>query len=307
MSRRGDLAAYAGFGAALAAVRVLPRPLALAAGAVLGRAARTAGMRRGVTDANLALAFPALGAGEREALARRVFAHFGRMAVDSLRLSVRGPSAVVPYVTGGECVRLLEERLPRGKGAIVLTGHIGNWELAGAYVAARGFPLAAVVKPPSNPYVARHAEAVRRRLGIETIPMPEARAGVAAALARNMVVARVADQGALRSTTWSPFFGQPTRTPVGPGLFAARTGAPVLFGSLVAQPGGGYRLEGEVLAESVELEAGEAIQWVADRFRSRLEALVRRYPDQYLWTHRLWKALPPAAAGAGAPPAPAAR
>jgi len=303
MRRRGDLAVYLGLRAALAAVRVLPRPVALAAGALLGRAARAAGMRRRVTDANLALAFPALSRSEREALAGRIFAHFGRMAVDSLRLSATGPVAVVPHVTGGECVRLLEERLPRGKGVIVLTGHIGNWELAGAYLAARGFTVAAVVKPPSNPHVARHAEAVRRRLGIETIPMPEARAGVAAALAENKVVGLVADQGAIRSTTWSPFFGRRTKTPAGPGLFASRTGAPVLFGALVAQPGGGYRLEGEVLAETVEMETGEAIQWVADRYRERLEALVRRFPDQYLWTHRLWKEAAPAAL----PPAPAAR
>jgi KDO2-lipid IV(A) lauroyltransferase len=287
--RRSDYAVYLMMRAALAGAAVMPRAVALACGAALARAARAMGMRRAVTDANLGVAFPELDPRARAQLARRVYAHFGRMAVDSLRLSARGPSAVVPHVSGGDCVRLIEERLPRGRGIIVLTGHLGNWELAGAYVAARGYRLAAVVKPPSNPWVARHADSVRRSLGIETIPMPEARTGVARALAENRVVALVADQGAVRSTVFAPFFGRPTRTPVGPGLFAARTGAPILFGALVAQPGGGYRLEGEVLAESVEGDADAVIQDVAERFRERLEALVRRYPDQYLWTHRLWK------------------
>ncbi len=300
MKRRSDLPAYLALRAALAAAAVLPRPLALTSGAAFGRAARALGLRRNVTDANLTLAFPELPDGARDTLARAVYAHFGRMAVDSLRLSAKGPSALVPHVRGGECVRLIEERLPRGKGVIVLTGHIGNWELAGAYVASCGYRLAAVVKPPSNPHVARHAESVRRRLGIETIPMPEARSGVAAALAANRVVALVADQGAIRSTTWVPFFGRPTRTPAGPGLFATRTGAPVLFGALVAQPDGAYRLEGEVLVEEETGDPADAARHVAERFRARLEAMVRRYPDQYLWTHRLWKEQLPA-------PAPAAR
>jgi KDO2-lipid IV(A) lauroyltransferase len=282
--------------AALAGAALLPRPLALAGGAALGRAARDLlGLRRRVTDDNLARAFPDLSPLERDRLARRVYAHFGRMAVDSLRLSALGPRALVPHVVGGDCVRLLEERLPRGRGVIVLTGHIGNWELAGAYVAARGFPVAAVVKPPANRYVAAHAERVRRRLGIETIPLPEARVGVPEALRAGKAVALVADQGALRSDVWSPFFGQPTKTPPGPGLFAARSGAPVLFGALVAR-GRAYELMGEVVEEEVAGGADEAVQHIADAFRARLEALVRRFPDQYLWTHRLWKHQPAPAA-----------
>jgi KDO2-lipid IV(A) lauroyltransferase len=194
-------------------------------------------------------------------------------------------------------VQLVRERLPRGKGVIILTGHVGNWELAGAYLAAVGFPLAAVVKPPSNRYIAGHTERSRRQLGIETIAMPDARTGVMAALRHGRAVALVADQGALRSTTWAPFFGQPTRTPAGPGLFAARSGAPVLFGALVAQPDGGYHLHGEVIEEEVTGDAHEATERVARKYRAALEALVRRVPEQYLWTHRLWKWKDPAPTG----------
>jgi len=211
------------------------------------------------------------------------------MAVDSLRLSAVGPAAVAPLVTGGDCVQLVRDRLPRGKGVIILTGHVGNWELAGAYLAAVGFPLAAVVKPPSNRYIAAHAEQVRRRLGIESISLAEARSGVMAALRQGRAVALVADQGALRSATWAPFFGHLTRTPAGPGLFAARSGAPVLFGALVAQPDGGYHLNGEVIEEEVTGDAGEATERIARKYRAALEALVRQVPEQYLWTHRLWK------------------
>lgn len=299
MKRSSDYPAYLAMRGVLAALRIVPRRLALGAGGLLGQAARASGMRRTVTDENLAKAFPGLGLAERDDLARRVYRHFGRMTVDSLRLSAVGPRAVEPLVSGGDCVQLVRERLPRGKGVIILTGHVGNWELAGAYLAAVGLPLAGVIKPPSNPYVAAHTERVRQRLGIETIQMPEARTRVMEALQQGRAVALVADQGAMRSTTWVPFFGQPTRTPAGPGLFAVRSGAPVLFGALVARPDGGYHLNIEVLEEEVTGDVGAAIEHVARKYRERLEALVRRVPEQYLWTHRLWK-------WQETPPAPAA-
>lgn len=297
MKRRGDYLVYLAMRAALAVVRLLPRPLALAAGGLLGGGARLLGLRRAVTDDNLARAFPELGAAGRTALARGVFRHFGRMAVDSLRLS-SDPRGLVPLVRGAEAAELIRARLKPGRGVIILTGHIGNWELAGGYIAALGIPLAAVVKPPSNSYVAAHTESVRRALGMETIPMPRARSGVLDALRQGKAVALVADQGALRSETWVPFFGQPTMTPAGPGLFAARSGAPVVFGILVAE-GSGYRLEVEVLDDAVTGDARAAIEHIAVRYRQLLEGAVRRFPDQYLWTHRLWKRPPP--------PVPAAR
>ena len=303
MKRASDYPVYLALRAALATVRIVPRPLALVVGGLFGQAARAAGLRRRVTDENLARAMPDLSEAERDDLARRVFRHFGRMAVDSLRLSAVGPRAVAPLVTGGECVQLIRERLPRGKGVIILTGHVGNWELAGAYMAAVGLPLAAVVKPPANRYIAEHTERTRQKLGIETIPLPQAKTAVLEALRRNRVVALVADQGALRSTTWVPFFGQPTRTPSGPGYFAAKSGAPVFFGALVATADGGYRLEGDVLEEEVSDAPDVAIERVAAAYRRRLERLVRQVPEQYLWTHRLWKQQPPA----GLPPAPGGR
>jgi KDO2-lipid IV(A) lauroyltransferase len=274
---------------------VLPRPLALRAGAAVGALAHAAGMRRKVTEDNLAVAFPELAPAERAALARRVYTHFGRMAVDSLRLSASGPSALVPHVHGGEIVRIVGEALAKGRGAIILTGHLGNWELAGAYLAATGFPLAAVVKAPSNPFIARQTARVREGLGIESVDMPDAKTVIPQALRRNRAVALVADQGALRSNIWAPFFGRPTKTPAGPGLFAVRSGAPVLFGALVAAPGDRYELMGEVLVERATGEAEEVGQVIAERYRARLEALVRRFPEQYLWTHRLWKQQPPPA------------
>jgi KDO2-lipid IV(A) lauroyltransferase len=300
MRRRSDYPAYLALRLLLAIALVLPRSAARGLGAMLGGLARALGMRRRVTEDNLAIAFPQLAPNERAKLAREVYAHFGRMTVDSMRLSAEGPDALVPLVRESGGIALFEALLKRGKGALVLTGHIGNWELAGSYLAARGLEVAAVVKPPSNPYVARQAEKARHRLGMQTIALPEARSGVAAALAQNKVVALVADQGALRSATWAPFFGKLTRMPSGPGLFAALSGAPVVFGAFIALPDGGYELFVELLEEGAVGDLRETSQRIAAAYLTRLEAAVRRAPEQYLWTHRLWRGEPPAEVAASA-------
>lgn len=297
--RRSDLALYAALRGALALVRAAPEPVALGAAAALGRIARDVlGLRRAVADQNLALAFPTLPARERRALARRMYAHFGRVAAETLRFSAARARLALPRVRAEAAVQLHRALLARGRGLIVLTGHLGNWELASAWLASLGQPVAAVVKPPSNRWLARYIDQARRRMGIEPIPMPEARAGVLAALRDNKVVALVADQGPIHGSTWAPFFGRPTKTPEGPGLFAARSGAPVLFGAMVAEPDGGYRVEADLIEDAARGETREVIQRIAERFRERLEAAVRRAPDQYLWTHRLWRRRPPPGWGA---------
>jgi len=292
--RRSDYPAFLALRALVAAVSPWPRPAALAAGAALGRLARDVfHLRRDVADDNLAAAFPALAPAARAELARRMYAHFGRVAADSLRLTAGGNAGVLPFVRTVEGESLLRSLAERGRGVIMLAGHHGNWEAAAAWGAAIGLPVAAVVKPPSNPWVADYIERQRRRMGIETIPMPAARAEVPRALAAGKVVGLVADQGAMRSSTWVPFFGRPTQTPEGPGFFAARTGAPVAFGGFVAEADGRYRGHVELIEESPRGEPPELVLRIATLYRQRLEAAVRLAPEQYLWTHRLWARRPP--------------
>lgn len=279
----------------LSAARLLPRPVARGLGATLGRLARDPfALRRAVADQNLAVAFPELAPKDRAALGRRMFAHFGRTAADTLHFAGSGPASLLPLVDGtAAAAALLSDLLARGRGLIVLTGHLGNWELGGAWMAGQAARPAAVVKPPSSRLAARLAEAMRRALGVEPIPMPESRTGVLAALREGRPVALVADQSPIHGSTWVPFFGRPTKTPEGPGLFAARSGAPVAFAAFLATPGGRFRVVTEIIDEEPTGDVRALIVRIATRFRARLEAEVRRAPEQYLWTHRLWRRQPP--------------
>ena len=293
MRRPTDLPSYLLLRMVVGAVGPLPRARALALGARLGRWARSPlGLRRAVADENLARAFPDLELAERERIAVGVFEHFGRMTVESLRVAATAGREVIPLVDVGDALAVIQDLLGRGKGLLALTGHFGNWEVAAAYLAAHGMPVTAVWKPQANPYVARYLDGLRRRLGVDAIPMPEARSGVRTALEAGKLVALVADQAPLRGSTWVPFFGRPTKTFEGPGHFAAQTGAPVVFGG-VLEDGARYRAFVEVIDEAPSGGPEVLVPRIATLYRARLEARVRAAPEQYLWTHRLWKFPPP--------------
>lgn len=290
MRRRSDLPAYLALRAVVAPLLALPRGAALAAGAALGRLARRPlGLRRAVAEQNLAIAFPELPPAARDAICVGMYEHFGRLAVDGLRSATNGGREVVPLVHADREVALLKDLLGRGRGLLALTGHLGNWEAGIPYLAQHGMPVTAVWKPQANPYVARYLDGLRRRLGFEAIPMPEARVAVPAALRAGRFVAMVADQAPIRGDIRVPFFGRPTRTFAGPGYFAAQTGAPVVVGAIFSDGDGGYRVAAEVLDEAPHGDQDEVVVRIATLYRAKLEALIRTAPEQYLWTHRLWR------------------
>lgn len=165
MRRRTDLVAYLALRAAIGAMRPLPRGLALRLGTAAGRFTRSPlGLRRAVAEGNLARAFPDLPQAARDTICRGVFEHFGRMTVESLRVAATGGREVLPLVRAGDVPALVRDLLGRGRGLLVLTGHIGNWEVAAAFMAALGLPVTAVWKPQANPCVAGYLDGLGRRL-----------------------------------------------------------------------------------------------------------------------------------------------
>jgi KDO2-lipid IV(A) lauroyltransferase len=205
----------------------------------------------------------------------------------------------------------LEGALAEGNGCILVTGHYGNWEIAAATVASRGVPIAAIVRRQGNRLVDERLDQLRRRLGVETIYQGEAPSRVPRVLRGNGVVGIVGDQDARRAGIFVPFFGRPASTHRGPALFALRLGAPVFACVARRLPEAGVRYE--VAGERVpvprtgDLEAD--VRALTALLAARLEAQVRRAPEQYFWFHRRWKTQPraePAANERGTGGAPGA-
>ena len=180
-------------------------------------------------------------------------------------------------------------------GALALTGHLGNWELGGAALAARGVAVDAIVKGMANRAFERELFATRERLGVSVVEMPDAPWHTLRSLRGGRVVAIAGDQNAHRNGVFVPFFGRPAATARGPATFAIRTGAPAFVCFAVREPGRAqrYTLTFERLPYEVtgDLEADVAAFTAA--YIARVEAAVREHPEQYFWHHKRWKTRPP--------------
>ena len=276
------------------AVSLLPERAADGFGASIGRALHGLGIRRETVDENLGIAFPDQTDEWRAKVRVAAYEHLGREAAAMLRLSKLDAQAVVNRtVTHGWDE--LHEALSIGRGVILVTGHYGNWEIAAASVAARGVPIAAIVRRQGNRLVDERLQELRRNLGVETIYQGQAPARVPRILRANGVVGIVGDQDARKSGVFTPFFDRPASTHRGPALFALRLNAPVF--SCIARRLPGNDVRYEVRGRRVDVartgNLDEDVRALLTELSKRLEEEVRRAPEQYFWFHRRWKTRPP--------------
>ena len=292
-----DALVYVGVRLAEAMVRSSPPERSEALARALARAYyRVSGERRATTLENLRIAFGgSLSEAERERLAVRTFEHTfvllsevfwrPRLAPGSKGLRRLG------VVHGDE--EEAREDLRAGRGAVCLTGHVGNWELAAAFLRSERVPFAAVARPFPNPFVDAHLASLRG--GAERIIEKRgAVRDVVAAIRRGAWVGVLADQNAGRRGVFVPFFGLPASSYRFAATLAARHGFPVYFAAAIRR-GGRFRYEYRIhrWRPPAGLSRHETERHILEAYSARLESWVREVPEQYLWLHRRWKTRPP--------------
>jgi KDO2-lipid IV(A) lauroyltransferase len=255
---------------------------------------RPLGIRRGVVERQIAAAFPGLDDANVKRIALAAYEHLGRTSIEAALLARLGRDAVLDLFEGVDEWRLVEEGLSHGRGLILVTGHLGNWELGGAYIAARGIPVDAIARRMSNPLFDRYLTETRSRIGMVVVHDADAVRRTPRSLRENRAVAFLSDQGVMGlASTFVPFFGRPAKTPRGPAVFALRLGVPVVFGTAVRQPSGKYRLVFESIPVEDTGDRDRDVDAIVARYTATLERWVRRYPEQYFWHHRRWRRQPP--------------
>jgi len=286
---------YLAYRSLLGALRVIPEPVALRIGEGLGWfAGMVLGIRRRVVEEHLGHAFPEKDRTWRRKVLRASFRHLGRESVATFLLGTMSPQEIIRR-TRVEGLEALEEALAEGKGVVLVAGHLGNWEVGGAALAARGVPMDAVAQKQRNPLF--HADVTRNRekLGMRVILRGQAPKEVLRSLRRGRVVGIVADQNAKRSEIFVDFFGRRAATARGAAVFALRTGSPIFVGSVRRLPGASARYQVNLLP--VEYQGTGDPEEDAHRLTQLhtwfLEREIRRAPEQYFWQHRRWKTRPP--------------
>lgn len=285
---------YLGFRVASLLARALPERAAVGFGALLGEVAyRLVRIRREEVERHLALAFPDWPPGWRQRVARESYCHLGREGVAVLRLAAPGAKDALARapIAGYE---VFERAVGGGRGAMVLSGHLGNWEVGAAALAARGVPLDVVVRGQGNPLFDRELRCTRERLGMQVIDQRAAAREVVRSLRAGRVVAMVGDQDAGRRGLFVDFFGMPASTARGPALLALRAGAPVFLGVALRAPAGPVPYDLRLVPLEVERTGvrDEDVRRLTEAYTRGLEALVREAPGQYFWHHRRWKSRP---------------
>ena len=283
--------------ALIAGVRAFPWRASLGFGAALGDTVRRIGLRRRVAMDNLSRAFPEWSEEQREAVLRENYREVGRVAAEYPRLAElagRADDSVVAEAHGVEHLMAL-----RGRSILFLTGHLGNFELLGAWT-ARIHALDFVARPLSNPGVEAIITRERARAGVGLIPAD--RTGVRRiyeALRENRWVAMLADQDGGRNGVFVPFLGRPASTAIGPARISIATGAPIVTAHGFRRADGRHGVIFDPPLVAPDPRAPDAAERLTAMHVTRLEQWVRERPASWFWLHRRWKTQPPAAAGEG--------
>ena len=279
----------------VAALRALPWETAGRIGAQLGALGyRPFGIRKHVVERQIAGAFPEWPPGKVKRVALASYRHLGRSAIETALLDSLGKDGLLGLVESVEGWHHVEQVMSKGLGAILVTGHIGNWELAGAYVAARGIPIDVIAREMANPIFDRYLNSTREGIGMVVVKDTDAVKRTPRSLRAGRAVAFVADQGVMGlASTFVPFFGRPAKTPRGAAVFALRFNVPVLFVVALRKPNGKYRIVVEPIEEKQTGDREQDVDAIVAGFTRKLEKWVRVVPEQYFWQHRRWRRQPP--------------
>jgi Kdo2-lipid IVA lauroyltransferase/acyltransferase len=279
----------------VSSVRLLPRRGARAVGAAIGAIAfRALGRLRRVGIRNLELAFPEMTTQDRDATLRSEYRNLGLLLAEFCKMPGYTGEAASRFI----CYEGLENYLAardRGKGVLVLTGHLGAWELSSFYHSLMGMPMGMVIRRLDNPLVDAFVNRIRCLHGNRVIHKDDFARGLIASMRAGETVGILMDTNMTPPQgVFVPFFGVLACTASGMARIAAKTEAAVVPGFLLWEESE-HRYVLHFGEELPVIRTGDAEQdELANTasFTAAIERYIRQYPEQWLWLHRRWKTRP---------------
>lgn len=215
--------------------------------------------------------------------------NFAKYLADFFRFKKIDSEYIKKYIRI-ENIHYLDEALAKGKGAIALTAHLGNWELGGAVIALLGYPFYAVARPHKNKQVDNFFNFQRATKGLRVIPLGKAVRASLNALKENKIVALVGDRDFTQQGVVMGFFGKPTRLPAGAAAFSLKTGAPIVPGFMVRNKDDTFTLTMERPVEfSPSGDRDRDLAELIKRCKTIIEDYIRRYPEQWYMFRQFWE------------------
>ena len=272
--------------------RALPRGIGLALFGGMGVLAYYLLPRaRRVAWTNLRFVFgDDLPARELRGIARTSFASMGMFAFDVARIPIQTRESIsrIVRVTGRSH---LDKALKKGDGVIALTGHIGNWEMMGAYFAMMGYPINVVATALRDDKLNDVIIEIREGSGMRVLERRKGTMGAMRCLKRGEVLGVLIDQDTSVQSVEVDFLGNRAKTAVGPVRLSAKTGATILPAAMLMTDDGKYHVE---IKEPIRV-VGKARTVLDDvkKCSAAVEDFILKQPTQWVWMHKRWKSVRP--------------
>lgn len=284
----------------LGSLALLPRNARVAAGRSFARIARRFLKRlysRGLK--NLGFAYPNSDEAWRIRIMNGLFDHYGMMLGEAAgfdRLSKQDLANLIDLKVDEKPLGEYLKEKANGRGVLLVTGHLGNWEMLAFSIGAALEPIHFFARPIDNPIVEELVDKKRRAFG--NVPVDKTNSVMRAmrVLKSGGMFGVLSDVNAHpKEGVFVDFFGIPASTHTGPALLAIRANAIIMpVFAIWNADGSKYIFEyAEAFEPSRTGDLEHDIQVTTQRYTAAIESVIRKYPDQWLWIHRRWKTRPP--------------
>jgi KDO2-lipid IV(A) lauroyltransferase len=276
-----------------AAGKRIPLPVGRALGRLMGRLAWVVVRReRKKALANLALAFPEWNEERRRETIRAMFRHFGMSLFEiawlwNMDLVTR--DRLTTFEGEEAMLRLIDE----GRGVVLFTAHVGNWEWLSIAIGLFSRPTSVLQRgrDEGGGRMNRYITEFRARVGVQSIDRgsPSSARQMINAVRQGGILAFLLDQNMRTESVKVPFFGRPALTPIGPVKFAIRTEAAVVIALQERRPDGMHHI---TISPPIECRKQDDPVALAAHITRVIEEHIRRVPEQWVWMHDRWRERP---------------
>ena len=268
-------------------VRSFPRKISNFFGMVLGQLIwLIIPIRKNVAKQNLKIAFPEKSENEINQIVRKCYQHFGMVLMDLFRT----PNFKIKTIQKTVDIDSSDlELLTQESGGIIITGHIGNWEMMLPIFGINHIPFSVVVQFQRNKGAQKFFNEIRQIHGSKTILKGIESKVLLNEIQNGKYLGLASDQNAGKKGLMVPFFGKDTSIPKGAAVFKLKSKAPIFFCYCIADENRKYKLFVENLGNDFEqIESKNKVKEICKLIASDLENIIRKYPEQYFWFHRKW-------------------
>ena len=279
----------------LSFLSLFPLRLSLRIGALIGALAKYVAHKPRNTARKQIQESLAYSPSEADTTVHNLFKNCGLLAVEMACLPKIYKDIQNYVFVEDEDLEAVRRGLSMNRGAVIVSAHIGNWELLAQRMVAANMPSTVLARLNPNPYLGKWIVEQRQKSGLEVIDRQDAKAArrVLAALKKNRIVGFLIDQDTKVKSSFVPFFGREASTPVGAAQFALRNESPTFF-MYTFREAKGHRIfvQPVPLEPYLGMHREDGIRLLTAHFTGLIENAVREHPDQWMWFHERWKTQP---------------